>query len=136
MTWQKQCEKFSIFMLLRFLREINFRGSDFWFFMKFFAFSEGWNLPKSKIQSHWNCKNGIFWTFTFFKIDFTQNQSDRKISQLPHSTVWKTLKICSHVKDISWNHRLVKKLVWRNFCLNSMWVKYRNFHTVWHCHVW
>ena len=42
-----------------------------------FDFNEFLHFPKAdihqmnKIQSPWNGKNGSFWTFTFFEIDFT-----------------------------------------------------------------
>ena len=40
-------------------------------FSSIFAFSEGCNLPKSKIQNPYHCKNGVGLTFAFSKNDFT-----------------------------------------------------------------
>ena len=61
-----------------------FRGSELWFSC-IFAFFEGWYLSNylTKIKIIWNGKSSSFRNTKFFKIDFTQNLSDKKILKLP-----------------------------------------------------
>ena len=69
-----------------------------------FAFSEDWNLPKSKIQRPQNCKNGIFWTST--------------ASKLISRNIWVTVK-CRNF------HTVVFYLLFMHIC--SEWKKIAAF---------
>ena len=58
-------------------------GFEFWFFGNF-TFEKVTNWQKFKLQSYWNGQTGSFWDFEMTKIDFTCNQSGRKMAKFPH----------------------------------------------------
>ena len=62
----------------------NFVLFEFWFLDKFHTW-KCYDCKKSKIQSCSNGQNSTFWGFKITKIDFTLNQSDRKIAYSPYT---------------------------------------------------
>ena len=100
-------------------------------FLSIFVFSEGWNLPKTKIQRPWNCKNGIFLNFYIIENWFHVNSEWYKNADFSTLCVallsWKDCLDLDHCMDASvwWREESVVMK-----CRNNLLEKSSNNHNL------